>query len=220
MTDEQIREVLTGTRNYMLSSLPKTEWKHEFSAKFCRKMNKLIQWDKHPTWYLLRKVAAIIFLVASISGGLVLGFNGEVRAEVIRWITERFTHNEWRYRNSSIQSSGIVEYTLEGNVPDGYRLIERIDEADKRSEVYVSEDGVLLYFTVMYSGYDGEFYVVSDEINPKDSAYIGDIKADLYLSEDPGEPNVIVWEGEKGVLFNVQGVLEKEQLIEFPKKIK
>jgi hypothetical protein len=52
-----------------------------------------------------------------------------------------------------------------------------------------------------------------------ETVYVNGNKADLYLSENPYESNVIVWEGSNGVLFSLGGILDKEQLISMAEKI-
>lgn len=219
MTDEQIREVLTATQDYMLSRLPKTEWDHRFSPRFQKNMRKLIRRDKHRLLYSVLRMTAVIAIALCICGGMVLVFSEEVRANVKGLFLERFAPNEYRYRKEAIVTTEITNYSLADYVPEGYSLFERKETEDKVSESFVNENGAMLFFTVLNSGYDGDFYVVSDDSKPNDSAYIGKIKADLYISANPGEPNVIVWQGKGGVLLSIQGVLDKTQLTDLAKKV-
>lgn len=220
MTEGQIKSILMGTQEYMLSKLPDSEWEHHFSASFTRNMKKLIKRDKYKCLYTIRRIAVIVLLIAGLSGGLVFAFDEEVRADVIRWITERIAENEWKYINGAVQKTETMEYNFEKILPVGYYFVDRINTENRLNEIYASEDGSLLCFTVMYSAYDGELYVVSDEKEPTECTCIGEVKADLYLSEDISESNVIVWRGENGTLFSIQGTLTKEQLIDLMKKIK
>ena len=219
MTDEQIREVLIATQDYMLERLPKTEWNHVFSPKFRKNMKKLIQRDKHPVRFYLLRIAAIVFAVLGLTGGMVLGLSGKARADFMRWIVEQFTHNEFRYQKEAGESVEIGGYTLEGSVPEGYRLLDRMEFEDRISEAYVNDNGAMLFFTVMNSEYDGAFSVLSDESKPNGSAEINGTEADLYISSNAGEPNVIVWQGANGELFTIQGILDKKELIELAKRI-
>ena len=83
MTDEQLNCALIEVRDYMLKQFPE-DGDHEFSAKFRKKIKQLIEMEKHPIFYYAKMVAAIILITLGISGGLVLGFSKEVRADVIR----------------------------------------------------------------------------------------------------------------------------------------
>lgn len=219
MTDEQIREVLIATQDYMLERLPQKEWNHDFSPKFCKNMKKLIQREKHPVRFYAQRIVAVVFVVLGLTGGMVLGFSEKARADFVRWFVEQFTHNEFRYQKEAGEPVEIGAYTLEGNVPEGYRLLERMESEERISEAYVNDNGAMLFFTVMNSKFDGVFSVLSDENKPNDSVMINGTEADLYISSNPGEPNVIVWQGKNGELFTIQGILDKKELVELAKKI-
>ncbi len=219
MTDAQLKSALIEVRDYMLDQLPTEEWNYEFSPKFQRKMKQIIELEKHPIWYYVRRVAAALLITLGISGGLVLSFSEEARANVIRWIMERFAENEYRYQNEMGVKVDVSVFTLEGKVIEGYQLINRIEGEDTVDEVYVGENGEMLFFTAMSSEHEGDMYVVSDKNEEPLTVYVRGRKMDLYLSGNQEESNVIVWQGSDGVLFSIQGIIEKEQLIEMAEKI-
>lgn len=220
MTDEQIKEVLIGTQNYMLSCMPKTEWKHEYSPKFRRNMKKLIEKDKHLLWYYAVRVAAVIILLVSVSGGLLIGFHEEVRAQILGWILEQFADGGYRYHSGANLNVEITGFSLESLVPTGYHLAERIEEENRITEIYVDSDELFLFFTVLKPGFEGESDIIVSEDLLTDTANWGNTEANLYISPSSSEPNIIVWQGEKGILFTIQGFMTKEELIDIAKKIK
>lgn len=219
MTDEQLRGALMEAQDYMLSQLPKTEWHHEFSPKFLKKMKKLIAIEMHPIRNFLCRAAALLLAVMGISGVLVLGFSEEVRADIIRWFSEHLTDREYKYWSNMGEDVDVSQYTLEGNVPDGYQFLDRIEDEDQVDEIYINEDGAMLHFSVMSPATEAELHVVTDKILQRDIINLKGGLADLYLSENPGESNVIVWQGTNGVLFSIQGILEKEQLVEMAENL-
>lgn len=148
-----------------------------------------------------------------------LSFSEEARANVIRWFMERFTENEYRYQNEMGLKVDVSVFTLEGKVIEGYQLINRIEGEDTVDEVYVGENGEMLFFTAMSSEHEGDMYVVSDKNEEPLTVYVRGRKMDLYLSGNQEESNVIVWQGSDGVLFSIQGIIEKEQLIEMAGRI-
>ncbi len=220
MTDEQLKSALIEVRDHMLTQFPVAEKGCEFSPKFHRKMKQLIAMEKHPLLYQVRRVAATILVVLGISGGLVLGFSEEARAEVIRWFAERFMDNEYRYQNNMGATENISVYTLEGIVFEEYQLVDRHEDEDTVNEAYTSEKGELLIFTAMNSTRKEEFYLLFDENMESQTVYVNGIKADLYLSDKPDESNIIVWQSANGILLSIQGFLDKNQLIELAEKIK
>ncbi|MBQ9488614.1 MAG: DUF4367 domain-containing protein [Lachnospiraceae bacterium] len=219
MTDAQLKSALIEVRDYMLDQLPTEEWNYEFSPKFQRKMKQIIELEKHPIWYYVRRVAAALLITLGISGGLVLSFSEEARANVIRWFMERFTENGYRYQNEMRIPVDIFQYSLEGKISDNYQLIDRIESGDTMHELFAEESGNMLIFNVMSSTLQEEYNLVFDKSMKVETVNVNGNQADLYLSESAEESNVIVWQGTNGVLFSITGMMEKEQLIELAEKI-
>ena len=221
MNEETLKEALLEAQEYLTSQFPTpTEEDHKFSLRFRLKMKRLIEKDKSPVRYYIRRTAAIVFLVLGISGFLVLGLNEEVRAEVWGWILERIGDNAFRYQNHMSEEIDVSQYTLEGNVPNEYQLFDRYENAEMLTEIYVDDAGHMLTFSVMSPGYDTSIYVFSDEDKVEEPVSIGELAADLYLSKDPGEASMITWQAGNGVRFMIQGVFSEEQLIRLAEKIK
>ena len=97
-------------------------------------------------------------------------------------------------------------------------MLECITDDDGTNEIYVNEAGDILSFTVMSSSYEGELFVVSDA--DKRTVYVGRYLADIYISNDAGEGNEIVWKGENDTLFIIQGFLTEKELIELAERIR
>ena len=219
MTDEQLKSALVEVRDYMLRQFPAEDADHEFSTRFHKKMKQLIEMERHPVLFYVRRVAAAILVVLGISGGLVLGFSEEARAEVIRWFAERFMDNEYRYQNNMGAGENVSAYTLEGIVLEEYQLVDRHEDENTVNEAYMSEKGELLIFTAMNSTHKEELYLLFDENMESQTVYVNGNKADLYLSEKSDESNIIVWQSANGTLLCIQGFLDEEQLIEMAEKI-
>ncbi|MBR6150946.1 MAG: DUF4367 domain-containing protein [Lachnospiraceae bacterium] len=220
MTDEQIREVLKASQHYMMSRRPKIEWHHVFSKKYCRYKKKLIKRDNHPIWYVFSRIAAIILLAIGLSGGFVLGFKEDVRAEFLSWIVERFSDQAYRYQGTSSETKKISKYSLEGNEPKGYQIIDRMESDNSVDEIFVNDDGKLLLFMAMIPDSEKELYVVSDKDKKTyEVVKVKENRAELYISENAGESNAIVWQNKKGILFCIQGILTKEQLVELAESV-
>lgn len=220
MTDEQIREVLKETQHYMMSRRPKIDGHHSFSKKYCRSKKKLIKRDYHPIWYVFSRIAAIILLVLGLSGGIVFELKEDVRAEFLSWIVERFSENEYRYQGISSETIKISEYSIEGKEPKGYQLVDRMESDNSVDEVFVNDNGKLLFFLAMIPDGEKELYLVSDKDKKAyELTKVNENRAELYISENAGESNAIVWQTQKGILFCIQGILTKEQLIELAESV-
>ncbi|MBR4731977.1 MAG: DUF4367 domain-containing protein [Lachnospiraceae bacterium] len=220
MTDEQIREVLLSTQDYMLSFLPKTEWGHEFSKKYIKNKKSLIGRDKHPVQYWMRRVAVFILLTLCLSGGLILSFNKEIRAEVLKWIVEQFGDNAYKYQSNIGENIEVSSYSLEGIISKDYKRVDRLEGENSVDEIYVNEKGVLLIFVVKSSASEQEFYVVSDkDMKPYEIVSVNGNSAELYLSDSQEESNMIVWRNKNDVLFSIKGIMEREELIKLAESI-
>ena len=65
-----------------------------------------------------------------------------------------------------------------------------------------------------------ELYVVSDKDKKTyEVVKVKENRAELYISENAGESNAIVWQNKKGILFCIQGILTKEQLVELAESV-
>ena len=88
----------------------------------------------------------------------------------------------------------------------------RVDE-NKKIEIYVNDIGERLSLTVISPKYEGTVHIFSDEDSVSDPIYIDDLQADVYISTESGEANVITWQNKTGIRFIIQGFLNKEQLV-------
>jgi len=219
VTDKQLRDALIEAQDYMLSQFPKIEWHYDFSPKFHKKMKELIEMNRHPIWFRLRRVVAVLFAVLGISWALLFGFNERVRADVIRWLTEQLTANEYKYQNESGSNFDISMYTIVDEVPEGYQLLKRSEDENHVSEVFRDANGKQLIFYVMSSTKENEFYLMFDKNLKSEQININGVIADLYLSENYDDNNIIVWQGTNDVLFSIAGFMNREELIELAEKI-
>ena len=192
MTDEQLRSALIEAQDYMLNQFPTQEWHYEFSARFHRKMKMLIEREKHPIWHYVRRVVAIVAVLVGITGALLFGINGKVRAEVIRWIMEFFAENEYRYQKDSEIDIDVTQCTLEENIIEGYHLIIRKEDKDSICEVYRNEGGKQLAFYAISSTKEKDFYLMFDKRTQRDDVYVNGIRADVYLPESADDNCVII----------------------------
>ena len=219
MTDEELRSVALELRDYMLRQFPTEDADYEFSPRILKKKKRLIELEKHAARYYFRRFAAIFFVTLLISGGIVFGFNKEVRADAIKWFRDHFTENGYKYQKDIETPIVISQYSLKDIIPEGYQCVDRIEENDILNELYIGENGEMLVFTVMSSSKKEEINVSSDQKGNREILEVNGVKADLYLSENDNESNIIVWEGKNGALFSIQGILNKDQLLKIADKI-
>ena len=220
MTDEQLKSALVEVRDYMLRQFPSEDADHEFSARFHKKMKQLIELEKHPIMFYVKRVVAAVLIVVGITGGMLFGFSKEVRADVVRWFMDHFTENGYRYQNDKETKVDFSQYTLEGMVPEEYQLMKRDEDKYALKEVYRGADGNMLVFVVMSSSHEEEFNVSFSINTESEVVYVRRNRAQLYVSENSNEASTIIWQGPNGALFGIMGIMDKDQLIKLAEEIK
>lgn len=215
MMDEKIlREALIEVQECLVKNISEpTKEDYEFSGAFRRKMKNMIAKQKSPTWYYIRKIAIIIILVMGLAGGVILGFDEKVRANLIRWIYERVDDSTYRYTNQPGEILDISSYSLESYIPEGYHLLDRSIHEKIIKEKYANEMGDEILFMVMSPGYGGKLYVRSDNEQDDKPQHIAELNADLYIANGENETNVLVWHDETDTLFVIQGNIKGDELI-------
>ncbi len=212
--EERLRNALLEMQEYQVSLYPvPTKEDSRLPLGFRIKMDRLIEKHDHPVWFYVRRAAVIMLFVLGVSG-ILFGFGENVRADIIKWISEHFTENEYRYQKETETGVDVSRYTLEEKVPEGYRLVKRKEETERVSELYTGESGEQIIFTAMSSTLNKEFYLMFDKNVECETVYVNDIKAELYLAESADDNIVIVWQGNDGALFSITGFLDKDVLID------
>lgn len=213
MTDEQLKSALVEVRDYMLRQFPSEDADHEFSARFHKKMKRLIEMEKHPIMFYVKRVVAAVLIVVGITGGMLFGFSKEVRADVVRWFMDHFAENGYHYRVETEVKVDFSQYTMEGIVPEGYQLVKRDEGEFALKEAYRGVDGDMLVFVVMSSSLEEEFNMSFNKGTESKVVYVRGNRADLYASDSPYEVSTIIWRGSNGALFGIMGIMDEDRLI-------
>lgn len=145
-SDEELIVAAQRVRESLLSAMPSSkECEREFSQKFCRKMNELL--DREERRHIRRKVlqkAAAILLMISIGVGGIMAISPSARAAVISWFVEWYeTHVIYRYVGEDV-SGELLRYGIT-ELPDGYQETERITDPLWVSVIYENSDGGIIY---------------------------------------------------------------------------
>ena len=213
--ETEIKEAFLEMQEYLVSLYPvPTKEDEKRSLRFRIKMHGLIEKHEHPIRHNIKKVLTVIMAFFVLSTGIILGFNEKARAEIFSWFREQVTGNEYHYKNRVGEQTDISQFTLEGIVPEGYQLIDKKDGNNKLVEIYKTEDGKLLLFTVLGVSEESDLYVITDNDIQSESVYVEGVRADLYISDHPDESSTITWQSDNGLLFSIQGILDKEKLLE------
>ena len=218
VTDEMMRHAAGEVELAMLAVLSaKDIAPHKFSDRFEKKMKKLINKVKHPIRYnVLRSAAAIILIIFTIFGSLMV-FSPEVRASVTGWFKETF-FEFFQYSSSGDAESAEYDYHFE-TIPDSYKELQVIDSKDGKTYLYVNDTGSILQFAYAYGGRADNLFVKTESYTQFEGAVNG-ISADIYISSNENEANVIIWQDpDTETLLCIHAKAEDELLIKLAEAV-
>ncbi len=219
MTDMQLKNALLEAQEYMLNQLPKIEEHHEFSPGIQRRMKRLIRLERYAVWYRIIKAAVAVMAISIILSGMILAFNDEARAYVVKWFENHFAENGYMYQGGIESNMDISIYTLDGIISQEYQRINRQDSNDSLVEAYADENGRMTIFTVMLSSEEEVFNIVADESINCETVSVNGKQATYYSSDSTDESNAITWQGNNGELLSIRAIMDKESLIKMAEAV-
>ena len=216
--DKLARRVMLDAARLEYGGLP--EEPHPFSPAFERKMKKLLRRGRHPVWYKALHAAACLLLALLLSGCAVLAVSAEAREVFAGWVREVY-ENAFVYRfygEEQGESNADTAYRLTW-LPEGYREAERPDLAGMGNVLYRDDVGGLVVL-----GYATDPEAFSLSVYPEHAAVwktqVHGRPADLYLDEQEGNRNLIVWtEEETGQFFYVSGPQGEDELVKMAESV-
>lgn len=215
ITDDMLQVAAEEVAMAMLRSIP--EEPHSFSARFEKKMQRLLRRAKHPVFYQVMRYAAVIVLAVTVLFGAVFAVSPTVRAAVIGWVQSVF-HEFYKYSSEETTPPDVeYEYYLPESFDD-YSLLTTIDEIDGKTYIYASTTGMMLQFSYVYGG-KTSMYVNSDNME-RFGTVVGELAADVYISKTGTETNVIVWQDPSNdALLVLSAFADKEELPQLAEKV-
>ena len=192
---------------------------HDFSPAFEKKMKKLIRRADHPIRYRVAQAAACILLAALLSGCTVLAISPEARNAFVGWVREIYdTYFVYRYYGETQALPEDVIYRPSW-LPNGYQIISE-DIGNQIYIIYENEDGEPALFAYTRASESFTLNIDRDGREISQRVFIGDISADLYIDQDEGENNVLIWTDEhKGLVFYISAQLDCDELIKIAESV-
>ena len=227
VTEVMLQNAAVEAEQVLLSAVVDTDVQsHDFSKSFEKKMEKLIRKAKRPAWNQVLRYAAIIILVIGLLFGTMMAISPEVRAGVVGWfrMTPYGVYNH--YSNLDMQNIPDAAAEMEFDyylptLPDGYTLLFETDGAagEGHTYIYASDTGAMLTFSYRYAIGVGEYFL-NVEGYQYEQVQVGMLEAELYTTTEEGQNNVIVWNSKHGgVMFDLNGCMEKEEIVALAESI-
>ena len=212
--DNLIRRVILDVDNQEYGDLMDDFPEHDFLSGFEKKMQKLIRRANHPIWYRVTQAVACLLLAALLSGCTVLAVSPEARAALAGWVRE--VSEGWfvyHYTGETQDAPTDIVYCPTW-VPDGYALVRESNHA------FIYEDDTEGLLSFVYSDLDtSAAYLERKGVNVY-SVFVGSYPADLYLDQQEGNTNNLIWVAEdKGLFFSISAPLTGEELIKIAESV-
>lgn len=220
ITEEMMAAAAAEMNEAMLRSLPDPEdCHHTFSAKFEKKMKRVIYRADHPLQIrILQRVASVI-LVLFLCFATIMAISPTVRASVFGWIREQYeSFIAYYFVNESCNKNPNAEYYIDC-LDTEYTLVHSSVEGNIHHQIYEDINGMCLDFTYATNYTHNIFYIELDhyEVHP---VSINGRAGDLYVSNDESEKNSIIWcDVESQIMFYIAASIEPELLVSFAEKM-
>lgn len=218
ITDEMLESAAGELENAMLAEMPDPKaCQYEFSARFERKMKKLIYRADHPFIANLGFRIAAVILAILLLGGSVLLVSEDARAAFVGWISEKRADGSFYYTYyNDFQPEGVPTHFRLESVPEGYTLWKHNTGGYGESFVYINDGGTRLlsfsYYIIRENSAGA--LSISRTTSVHKEVLVNGRHADLLLKDKSIDSSNIVWTDYDGaILFCIGGYLDEEELI-------
>ena len=219
--DNLARRIMLDAARQEYGSLMDQLPEHDFSPEFERKMRKLACRANHPIWHRVVQTAVCILLAAILSGCAVLAISPEAREVFSGWVREVYeTSFIYRFSGTEPETLGNVIYRPT-YTPDGWQIKEEIVSVDLITSItYHNAAGDLTVFTYFPRGITPTIQIVGDGREMYKQVSANGMPAELYLDQDEGEANVLLWKDEEeGALFCISSLLGETELLKIAESV-
>lgn len=219
ISDEKLSQAAAKAAALINKSLPEASaCNHPFSARFERKMNRVIRRTNHPVIYRVIRSVASVLLVMILGFGSVLAINADAREIVFGWVRSQYGSFYNYFFEGSSNHEGSTQY-CPGWVPDGHRLITVYEIDGGESYIYYDENEGITQFSYSSNPASLEMYIQCVGYEQRE-VIINGLAGVLYISPNDTAASELVWEdNEKGVIFNVSAHLGEKELIRMAEKV-
>lgn len=216
ISEEALRQAAAEASDCLVRSLDEAGIPvHNFSARFERKMRRLIRRTRHPAAYRALIRVACVFLAFILGSGVFLAVNPEARAAFFGWVRTQYERLFVYDVANTGEQTELPEYAL-GWLPEGYEEVERYSQVDYTWIIYSNSYGDTIDF--LYSN-SNQLYIKPDNSESFQTTINGQL-AELYVLNDDTTYNDIVWSSADGnILFSIGGPLTENELIHIAENI-
>ena len=221
ISDERLREAARKAEESLLASLPEPEeCEATFSPEFERKMEKLIRRTKHPIRHRIMKAVACFLLVILVGGSSVLTFSMEARAAFVSWVKEIYeTQIIYRFFQTGGETSNDIVYRPTW-IPSDYQITSEFISDGPSTIKYRNESDNMVIFTYFRDSSSPVFQMHQDGIGTYKQVSVNGVPAELYLDQNDGNANVLIWlDEDSGTAFRILAPFNEDELIKMDESV-
>lgn len=221
ITDEMLRKAAEKSSEVYVRYLEQdynSEFQHDFSKNFERKIRKLSRKANHPILYRsLQRIASILLAIAL--GGIVwLSVDIEARASFFGWIREVYeTYIVYRFDGKHDSNTDSEEYRPTW-VPTGYEEFYTDNSENDFTVIYANDIGQNLTFSYSRET-TGSVWYVKNTLTSAKQVYVNEMLADIMLGNNIETASVIVWIDSQNTAFYISGFLDEADLIRMAESV-
>ena len=147
-----------------------------------------------------------------------MAVSAEAREAVFSWIKETYESFYIYFSQESKNSSDYTDYMLNW-LPEGFYQTDVQDSPTGKNFIYSGSDDKIMIFSYMNSSEDTIFLAEGVEYIQHKKEINGN-SADIYLSPNKDETNLIVWTDKKtGTLLYINGNVSESELIKMAESV-
>lgn len=181
--------------------------------KLLKKSRKWAERNRKPLWKRCVQSVAVFLLVCALTLGTIMVASPTVRATVVEWIIEWYdTHIIYRFSGNPV-AEVVPKYEIT-ELPSGYVVPGKVQELiDGRAVTYSNGVGDTIYFEYVHVESSSALMIKMEGVESTEVKVNGHVGF-LYLSNNLGESNAIVWYDEQEkIQFMIDGFAEQEDLL-------
>lgn len=215
ISEEALRQAAAEASDCLVRSLDEAGIPvHNFSARFERKMRRLIRRARHPAAYRALVRVACAFLAFLLGSGVFLAVNPEARAAFFGWVRTQYERLFVYDVANTGEQTELPEYTL-GWLPEGYEEVGRYIYPEYIWILYSDNNNEIDF---LYS-YDNKLYLSYADSMVKQTC-VKNLPAEFYYSQKDNGRNAIVWsDPNTPILFIINSKFEENIMIHMAENI-
>lgn len=217
ISDERLREAARKVEESMLASLPDPE---ECKVPPPPEIEKRTRRASHPIRHRVMKAVACFLLVVLVGGGSVLALSADARAAFVTWVKEVYeTQFIYRFFQAGEETSNDTLYRPTW-IPSDYQITaESVSDGPSTIE-YTNDTDNFIVFTYFRNTSSPVFSIERDGTEIYKQVLVNGITAELYLDQDEGDTNVLIWKDEdRGVIFRILAPFNEDEMVKMAESV-